>query len=68
MRRCKAKYWDGKSWIWTVGWFHMWAQFFEEFASGPGNYVAALVEEEDGQIRRCDADSVKFDNNPPIGG
>lgn len=60
MRECRAKYFNGKVYVWTEGWFHLWAPKFEEYETGPGNYMVALVEERGGQIRCCEIDSVKF--------
>jgi len=47
--------------------FHKWGVGYEEFESGPGNYSAAIVEHEDGQIETVPADLIKFDNEDHSG-
>jgi len=67
MRKCIAKYLNEGSWVWIEGWFHTWAPWYDEYENGPGNYMEALVEENNGQMRRCYVDSVKFtDTTEPL--
>ena len=42
------------------GLFHQWANSYEEFKSGPGNYTIALVEIEDGTIVEVLPCNIKF--------
>lgn len=42
------------------GLFHQWANSYEEFESGPGNYTIALVEIEDGTIVEVLPCNIKF--------
>lgn len=42
------------------GLFHQWANSYEEFESGPGNYTIALVEIEDGTIIEVLPCNIKF--------
>jgi len=62
MRKAQGLFWDDKKRDkrLVVGAFHMWAAKYEEFESGPGNYTMALIEDENGQIRECWPDTVKF--------
>jgi sugar lactone lactonase YvrE len=40
--------------------FHQWANEYEEFESGPGNYTVALVEYADGSIGTVMPDCIRF--------
>ena len=42
------------------GLFHQWANSYEEFESGPGNFTIALVEIEDGTIVEVLPCNIKF--------
>lgn len=42
------------------GLFHQWANSYEEFESGPGNFTVALVEIEDGTIIEILPCNIKF--------
>lgn len=44
------------------GLFHQWANNYEEFDEGPGNYTVALVELEDGTIEEVPPKNIKFDD------
>ena len=44
----------------SEGLFHQWANSYEEFESGPGNYTIALVEIEDGTIVEILPYNIKF--------
>lgn len=42
------------------GLFHQWANNYEEFESGAGNYTVALVELSDGTIKEVVPKHIKF--------
>jgi hypothetical protein len=50
-----AKEYTGK------GIFHQWANGYEEFNEGPGNYTYAIVEQEDGTITEVFPRHLKFE-------
>ncbi|MFJ2455391.1 hypothetical protein ACIOWK_27265 [Pseudomonas protegens] len=42
------------------GRFHQWANEYEEFESGPGNYTVAIVEYADGSIGTVMPECIRF--------
>lgn len=42
------------------GVFHQWASAYEEFESGAGNYIVALIELENGEIIEVLPSNIKF--------
>ena len=42
------------------GMFHQWANAYEEFEAGPGNYTVALVELPNGEIKEVLPTHLKF--------
>ena len=42
------------------GLFHQWANAYEEFENGPGNYTVALVEIQDGTIEEVLPSNILF--------
>lgn len=46
-----------------VGRFHKWSESYEEFETGPGNFGAAIVEDQKGAIHLIHAELVRF--SPP---
>lgn len=55
---------NGKNWTYgdftNPGTFHQWANGYEEFESGPGNYSYAIIELEDGTIEEVLPSNIKF--------
>lgn len=42
------------------GMFHQWANSYEEFNSGPGNWTYALIERPDGTMAQIDPGMMQF--------
>lgn len=57
--RAKVKGGNGKEAI-CVGYFHRWAESYEEFESGPGNQTVALIEVHDGSIVEAYPHNITF--------
>lgn len=49
-----------------TGLFHQWANAYEEFESGAGNYTVALVEIADGSIKEVLPSNLRFTSRIPI--
>jgi len=62
MRPVKAKCWDrdAKSFVSVKGHFHQWAAAYEELRDGVGNYIVAIIEDENGRVWTALPDDVKF--------
>ena len=70
MRPCKYRIWNRTTKLWEnhVGQWQGWSMNYEEFASGPGNFPVAIVEEADGRVVLPVADDVVFtDMLPDLG-
>lgn len=48
------------------GVFHQWAQSYEEFESGPGNWTYAIIERPDGTIAQINPGMIQFTKEVPI--
>lgn len=70
MRQCEFEVYqklNGESkWRKYTGMFHRWANQYEEFTEGPGNYTVALIEMDDGTITEAPPDRVKFLDKCPV--
>jgi len=44
----------------TPATFHTWSVDYEEFESGPGNFAAAIIELDNGEIYVVPAGSIRF--------
>lgn len=60
LRPCKGTTYVRGAPVEVTGRFHRWAENYEEFETGPGNYTQALVELDDGRVVGCIAESVRF--------
>ncbi|MGX9249691.1 hypothetical protein ACWXWI_02005 [Pantoea ananatis] len=65
MRRVECTEWEfpgGKRAVKGVvtGIFHQWGADYEEFDCGPGNYTIAIVEMDDGTIKKFMPTDIKF--------
>ena len=62
MRPVIAKCWDrdAKSWVNIKGHFHRWAEAYEEFHHGIGNYAMAIIEDENGRVWTALPEDVAF--------
>lgn len=47
-----------------AGLFHQWANAYEEFESGPGNYTVAIIELPDGTIKEILPSNLRFKDVP----
>lgn len=52
LRRVTFRDYDSKKkeWVEGEGWFHQWANNYQEYDAGPGNYTEAIVEDDNGKI------------------
>lgn len=48
----------------NTGLFHQWANDYEEFEHGPGNFTVAIIELSDGSIVTIPPQHVKFLDSP----
>lgn len=60
LRRCEASFYQNGELRPIIGRFHGWFSDFMEFENGPGNYTVALVEMDDGCVKSCAPNTVKF--------
>ena len=63
MRAVKFRYWnrENKAWVNDVtGKFHRWAEAYEEFQAGPGNYTCAVIELPSGHVVTAMPEDVLF--------
>lgn len=62
MRTVRCKYWDreNKKWAEGTGKFHRWAEAYEEFRSGIGNYTQAIIELPSGKVVTAMPEDVTF--------
>lgn len=66
LRPCEAVYYEGGQRRDVTGRFHGWGSDYEEFCdAGPGNFTVAIVEEDDGRIAVCNANTVRFLDREP---
>lgn len=64
MRKATGYFWDKtmKKNLLVAGFFHCWASRCIEFESGGVSQTVALIEDDIGQIRECEPDTVRFLN------
>lgn len=65
MRKVKFKKWLGNRFeddFNQNGLFHKWGNNYEEFEVGPGNYIVAIVELDNGIIVEVLPKNIKFDD------
>lgn len=62
MRRVKASAYSSalKQYVPIEGWFHTWAESYEEFQSGLGNYTFGIVEDDTGKIWEVQPKEITF--------
>ena len=61
LRPCKGTYWDRGKAHEVVGRFHCWGSDYEEFCdAGPGNFTVGIIEQDDGTVAMCRADTIVF--------
>lgn len=65
LRKVNFIYYGTTDWVTESGWFHRWADTYEEFATGPVPYTMALVEGDDGRPHFVHPEKLQFHVSTP---